>query len=71
MEVAWTAQLIEDTASAATPLRSRSLLKVLIHEPAQTSRRQKALWSLLIGIIFVLEVAWIWFLVYLLLRWFR
>jgi hypothetical protein len=37
----------------------------------QLSRRQKALWSLLIGIIFVLEVAWIWFLVYLLLRWFR
>ena len=37
----------------------------------QLSRRQKALWSLLIGIIFVLEVAWIWFLVYLLLRRFR
>jgi hypothetical protein len=71
MEVAWTAQLIEDTASAATPLRWRSLLEVLIREPAPTKPPSEALWSLLIGIIFVLEVAWIWFLVYLLLRWFR
>ena len=31
----------------------------------ETSRRVKALWSLLIGIIFASEVAWILFLVYL------
>ena len=31
----------------------------------ETSRRVKALWSLLIGIIFVFEVAWILLLVYL------
>ena len=32
---------------------------------SQLSRRAKALWSLLIGIIFVCEVAWILLLVYL------
>jgi hypothetical protein len=37
----------------------------------QLSRRGKALWSLLIGLMLVSEVAWILFLVYLLLRWFR
>jgi hypothetical protein len=41
-----------------------------VNQP-QLSRRQKALWFLLIGIIFVFEVAWIWLLVHLLLRLFR
>ena len=37
----------------------------------QLSRHGKALWFVLIGIIFVFEVAWIWLVVYLILRWFR
>ena len=44
---------------------SSLLDEVLIRDHPETSRRVKALWSLLIGIIFASEVAWILFLVYL------
>jgi hypothetical protein len=56
---------------AIMEVRWRSLLEVLNREPAQLSRHGKALWFVLIGIIFVFEVAWIWLVVYLILRWFR
>jgi hypothetical protein len=62
---------ISTSAAGAAPLAHLLLVQrnhcsgsVSMNHP-EASRRVKALWSLLIGIIFVFEVAWILLLVYL------